>query len=229
MNQLGVAYRQLDSVVDGRTVFTTAAARRAALPKAQIAIDHILQLAKDHEAAATGLAKTAFTKSDANTATQLKIMKLALDDPAAKRDADQAIAAGGADAPLANVVKAVAHYFQAGQDADAQAGAVEEFAQAEPTLGPDAPVVGLPFFISHNPPANATIGARFNAVFQSDPRYQQTSRFIAREFTDPAMIAQNLNQSRPYFAAGLGRVGGTVGGRGGGGGIGQGAVIGAAQ
>jgi hypothetical protein len=227
LNELNTAYGELNNTVDTRAVFTTTAARRAALPKAQAAINHILQLAKDHEDAATGQAKSAFTKSNANTATQLTIMKLALDDPATRRDNDRAIADGGTDAALAGVVRAAADYFQAGQNAAAQTRAAEELARAEPNLAPDAPVIGLPFFISHNPPANPAIGGRIAFVFQSDPRYQQTSRFIAREFTDPAYIEQNLNQ--PFFGAGLGRAAAPTGGRAGTLGVSQGTVVSVGQ
>jgi hypothetical protein len=140
----------------------------------------------------------------------------------AATQADRSNTAGGTNGALAGVVRAVADYFQAGQDADAQARAVEEFAQAEPKLGADAPVMGLPFFVAHNPPANATIGARLAEVFQSDARYAQTKQFIGRQFTDPTMIAQNLNQGRPFFTAGLGRVAVPGGGQGGGAGAGGG-------
>jgi len=222
MGELNALYRQLDDVVDDRTVFCTVAARRAALIKAQPSIEHILRLFKEREQAAAEPAKAAFARVDAMTRAQLTILKLALDDPATRRDTETAIAAGGTDGALAGVVSAVADYFQAGQDADAQARAVEEYAQAAPKLAPDAPVIGLPFFMAHNPPANGIIGARLVEVFQNGGRYQQAIQFITRQFTDPTMIAQNLNQGRPFFAAVLGRVAvpgrGQVGGAGTGGG-----------
>jgi len=94
MGELNAAYGQLDNVVDDRTVFSILAARRAALIKAQPAIEHILRLFKEREQAAAEPAKAAFARVGAMTGTQLTILKLALDDPAALRDTETAIAAG---------------------------------------------------------------------------------------------------------------------------------------
>jgi hypothetical protein len=207
------ALRQVDDALGDCTVFTSASARNAALPRVLAAIGRFQQLSRDHAQATTGLARTAFVTSDASTETQLTIMKLALDDPATRRDNDKAIAAPGTEAALASVIRAASDYFQAGQEPGAQARAVEEYAQAAPNLAPDAPVIGLPFFLSHNPPANAEIGARLADALANDPRYLPNRQFIVRQFTDPTVIAQNLNQARYFF--GGGGVRGTVAIRGG--------------
>jgi len=205
-NELSAANRQFDGAVDDSTVFTSAAARKAALPVARAAADHILRLHEEMTEVATGQNKVGMTIAYANIASTLTILKLALDDPATTQDIAKATAADGEDAPLARVLRAVADYFQAGQDPGAQMRAVDEYVQAASAVGPDAPVMGLPYLFTHNPPANNTVASRLVAAVRNDRRYAPTLAFIVRGLTDPTLVAQFRNQNRPYFASNLPQV-----------------------
>jgi RNA polymerase sigma factor (sigma-70 family) len=201
MNELDAANRQFDGAVDDSTIFAAAATRKSALPAARAAANHMLQLHEEMTEVAKGPNKVGMTVAYANISSTLTILKLALDDPTTTQDIARAMAAGGDDASLAQVLRAVANYFQAGQNPDAQLRAVEQYAQAAPALAPNAPVMGLPSLFSHNPPANDAVAARLVAVLQSEQRYSATIGFIVRGLTDPTLIAQFKNQNRPYFAS----------------------------
>ena len=206
MAELGPAYHQFDLAVDDRTVFTTVATRRAALPRAKAAADHIVQLHREMIEVTSAQAKVGMINVYADIGSILTILKLALDDPVASQDIARAIAAGGDDAALARVLRAVADYFQAGQDPTAQLRAVNEYADAAPFVGPGTAVTAVPFLFSHNPPANNAVARRLVAVLQSDKRFGAGIPFIVRGLTDPALVAQSRNQSYPYFAAGPGPI-----------------------
>jgi hypothetical protein len=90
---------QPGDVLEGK-VFSTPQARQAAAAKAIPALNRMLSLTSKMELMALEGEK----KWNAQCATFYEIIRLALDDPTAKKLNAQAIAAGGgSDAPLANV------------------------------------------------------------------------------------------------------------------------------
>jgi thiol-disulfide isomerase/thioredoxin len=187
------AFGQVSEAMIKGKLFTSPAARKAGAPAVLAAIDRVLALDQELSQAG-GINK----KGASDTFTGMHILKLALDDPSAKKLQARAIAAGGNDAATAALVAAAAEYLDAGPDEAAQLGAVDHLVQAFKSVKPDSPVERLPEIFGDNIPVSETVANRVAEFLNAsaDP----TWGFNATEWKSVARRMHLVNQ--PFTLSG---------------------------
>jgi RNA polymerase sigma factor (sigma-70 family) len=183
-------YQRMNNAIMDPAVFTTPQLRQAAAPQTLGAIDEIVKMEEQRV--------NPFGFQD--VFVLLKIVKLALDDPATIQENQRAIAAGGDGAALAAVMQAAARYLQVGQNADAQMQAIDEVQRTMNRLPAGAPVTFLPNVFAKNPPVTDAVADHLVEFLKADT-HSVMSPISARSWASPETRARVKTQRAILISA----------------------------
>lgn len=177
-------YTRVDEEIAAEDAFVNPIARRAAAPQVAAAVTRIAELYAQMERY-----RPALKEVHAGYLELFETVKLGLDDADAMNANRAALAKGGREGARAKVLRAMADYWQAGQNPAAQVVAITKYAAAiDEGAGNSTRGLFTTIFL-HNPPADEDVAATLDAVFKA-VNQSSSSKIAARSISFPSSAAR---------------------------------------